>query len=413
MGRRSTTDGVKPMGDRIEVRFTWMGQELRPTLPLKPTAANLAHAKRQRRDILDEIRAGTFDLRRHFPTYKFAARHETKLDGSGRTFREWAELWKKLAARELEYSTLHVYWTHLSAYWMPAFGGMFPRQITHEMVLTRLADLASDRFDEQTGETIEGLSRKTQNNILIPLRAVFALACKGPHAPPSPTDGIKCLKVQTGNPDPFTAEEVEAILTDLRKPRLHTTVAQSAALADYFEFAFFAGLRPSEQIAVLWGDVDLRSKTITIRRSRVLKQEKDRTKTHRSRTVELNDRAAAVIERQRARTQLAGGKVFMNPWTGKAWNNGEEQRRDWMACLKRISVRHRPPKECRDASVTMALQAGADPYYVAAQHGHSLQTMMRDYAAFIPKGDRGRNLAALNAVLGNAGNKTDFAVGAQ
>jgi len=163
----------------------------------------------------------------------------------------------------------------------------------------------------------------------------------------------------------------------------------------------------------VWDDVDLRSQTITIRRSRVLKQEKDRTKTHRSRTVELNDRAAAVIERQRPRTQLAGGKVFMNPWTGKAWNNGEEQRRDWMACLKRISVRHRPPKECRDASVTMALQAGADPYYVAAQHGHSLQTMMRDYAAFIPKGDRGRNLAALNAVLGNAGNKTDFAVGAQ
>jgi len=212
---------------------------------------------------------------------------------------------------------------------------------------------------------------------------------------------------------PRTAEEVEAILADLRKPRVHTTVAQSAALADYFEFVFFAGLRPSEQIAVLWGDVDLRSQTITIRRSRVLKQEMDRTKTHRSRTVALNDRAAAVIERQRARTQLAGGKVFMNPWTGKAWNNGEEQRRDWMACLKRISVRHRPPKECRDASVTMALQAGADPYYVAAQHGHSLQTMMKDYAAFIPKGDRGRNLAAINAALGNAGNKTDFAVGAQ
>jgi integrase len=84
-----------------------------------------------------------------------------------------------------------------------------------------------------------------------------------------------------------------------------------------------------------------------------------------------------------------------------------------MACLKRIGVRHRPPKECRDTSVTMALQAGADPYYVAAQHGHSLQTMMRDYAAFIPKGDRGRNLAAINAALGNAGSKPDFAEGAQ
>jgi hypothetical protein len=27
-----------------------------------------------------------------------------------------------------------------------------------------------------------------------------------------------------------------------------------------------------------------------------------------------------------------------------------------------------------------------DPYYVAAQHGHRLQTMIKDYAARIPKG---------------------------
>jgi len=186
----------------------------------------------------------------------------------------------------------------------------------------------------------------------------------------------------------------------LCKPRVHTTSEQAAALADYFEFAFFAGLRPSEQIALLWGDVDLRSQVITIRRARVLKREKDRTKTHRSRTVELNDRAAAVIERQRARTQLAGGKVFINPWTGRAWNNGEEQRRDWMACLNRVGVRHRPPKECRDTSVTLSLQAGADPYYVASQHGHSLQTMLKDYARWIPQGDKGRNRAAINAALG-------------
>jgi len=106
-----------------------------------------------------------------------------------------------------------------------------------------------------------------------------------------------------------------------------------------------------------------------------------------------------VIERQRARTQLAGGKVFMNPWTGDAWNNGEEQRRDWMACLKRIGVRHRPPKECRDTSVTLALQAGADPYYVASQHGHSLLTMMKNYAKWIPQADRGRNRAAINAAI--------------
>lgn len=128
-------------------------------------------------------------------------------------------------------------------------------------------------------------------------------SCKGQVALPNPTERISCLRVQTGNPDPFTAEEVELILADLRAPRVRATAEQAGALADYLEFAFFAGLWPSEQIAVLWGDVDLRTQTMTIRRSRVLKREKDRTKTHRARSVELNDRAAAVIERQRARTQ--------------------------------------------------------------------------------------------------------------
>ncbi|URI11028.1 site-specific integrase [Aquincola tertiaricarbonis] len=389
---------MRPAGDRIEVRFTWQGKEIRPTLPLKPTAANMRHAARQRADILEEIAAGTFQLERHFPGYKFAAKHAPANEHQGRTLADWADVWAKLARRELEHSTITIYTNHLNTYWLAAFGHMKPSRVTHEMLLGRLADLAEPRLDTATGKIRKGLARKTQNNILIPLRGVFALACKDGSFP-NPTDGINCLKVQTGNPDPFTADEVEAILADLRKPRGRTTAAQAQALADYFEFAFFAGLRPSEQIALLWSDVDLRAHTVTVQRARVLKQEKDRTKTHRARHVELNARAWAALERQRARTQLLAGKVFLNPFTGKAWNNGEEQRREWMDCLRRVGVRHRPPKECRDTSVTLALMAGADPYWVAAQHGHSVQTMMKDYAKYIPQADRGRNLAAVNASL--------------
>jgi hypothetical protein len=67
--------------------------------------------------------------------------------------------------------------------------------------------------------------------------------------------------------------------------------------------------------------------------------------------------------------------------------------------LKQAKVRYRPPKECRDTSVTLALQAGADPVWVAKQHGHSLTVMMKDYAKWIPGADRGRNLAAINRAL--------------
>lgn len=392
MGRKSETGGVTPLGDRIQVRFSWRGKELRPTLDMKPTAANLKHAKRIRESVVAEIRAGTFNLAEYFPDYKFADRHA--IDESARDFRQWAELWGDLSARDLEDSTLRIYKRHLAAYWTSTFGDDMPKAITHERILKHLAVLSSERLDESSGRLIKPLSRKTQNNILIPMRGVFDLICKSDRHLRNPVDGIENLKVQTAPPDPFTAEEVEIILAALKK--------RGEVESDYFEFAFFAGLRPSEQIALLWPDVDLRSGIVKVRRARVLAKDKERTKTATEREVELNTRASAVLERQRARTQLAGAHVFLNPATGKAWNDEQLQRKIFASVLRTAGIRHRPPKECRDTSVTLSLAAGADPAWVAKQHGHSLQVMMRSYAKWIPKADRGRNLDAVNRALGVA-----------
>lgn len=392
MGRKSETGGVVPHGDRIQVEFSWRGKRLRPTLDLKPTAANLKHARRIRESVLADINAGTFNLTEYFPDYRFAGAHLT--DAGGRTFREWADLWVELSTRNLEDSTLRIYRRHLNAYWVSPFGDDTPKMITHERVLRHLAKLSTASLDEATGKTLKPLSRKTQNNILIPLRGVFSLACKSDKYLQDPTEGIDNLKVQKGNPDPFTPDEVEAILQYLRD-------RNGDSYADYFEFAFFAGLRPSEQIALLWQDVDLRSASIKIRRARVMARDKERTKTTYEREIELNSRSLAVIERQRSRTQLAGTHVFRNPSTGRPWNDEQEQRKVWVIALRGAGVRYRPPKECRDTSVTFSLMAGADPVWVAKQHGHSVQVMLKDYAKWIPKADRGRNLEALNRALEN------------
>lgn len=221
---------------------------------------------------------------------------------------------------------------------------------------------------------------------------MFELICRTDTHVKDPTEGIENLKVQGAGPDPFDASEVEVILDTLK--RLY-----GDDYSDYFEFAFFAGPRPSEQIALLWQDVDLRSGVALIRRARVLGKDKERTKTVVARDVELNTRALAVMERQRARTQLAGDHVFRNPATGRPWHDEQEQRRVWVQALRVAKIRYRPPKECRDTSVTMALAAGADPIWVAKQHGHSVQVMLKDYAKWIPRADRGRNLQALNNAI--------------
>ncbi len=404
---------MSPLGDRIQLRFKFQGKEIRPTLGLRPTTANLQHAIRLRARIVEEIRFGTFSLSEHFPEYKNKLLYRNSADSDSaslRSFGDWCEVWCRLKARELEHSTLKIYSTHLAHYWTSVWSTSSPRKISHEMVLERLSYLATDELDKCTGKLVrKGIGRKTQNNILITLRSVFEMIGKALKIP-SPVAGIKCLEVQEPPPDPFTREEIEVILSDLQRPRPNIDASIAMALADYFEFAAFAGPRPSEQIELRWSDVDMRNRTVRISRANVLNEIKDRTKTNKPRIVELNDRAWSVIERQRERTQCLGDPaclIFLNPFTGKAWVSGEEQRREWVESLRRVGVRYRPPKELRDTSVTLALSAGADPYYVANQHGHSLQTMLKNYAGYIPNADRGRNRLTINAAIAVADSAVD------
>lgn len=394
MGRRSETGGVRAAGDRIEFRFTWRGKELRPTRAVRPTATALAQARRDRAAIVDEIRRGVFSLERWFPDYRFRTRHEAEPPERARTFDAWCDTWLALSARSLEHSTLAIYKRHLAAYWRAAWGKLPVTQITHRMVLERLGEMSKERLDEVAGKVRAPLSRKTQNNILIPLRGVFALICRPPSTLADPTAGIDNLRVQRQGPDPFAADEVEVALQQLRR-------TEGDEMADWFEFAFFAGLRTSEQLALKWQHVDLRANTVLVREARVMAKDKDRTKTNVERVVELNSRALGVLQRQRARTQLqTHGLVFAT--AGKAdkpWHDEQVQWRAWQRALRLCGVRYRAPKEARDTSVTMALQAGASPMWVAAQHGHSVQVMLRDYAKWIPRADRGRNLAAVNQAL--------------
>ena len=78
-------------------------------------------------------------------------------------------------------------------------------------------------------------------------------------------------------PIPLNLDEVEILLKDLAKH-------ESAEAADYFEFAFFSGLRASEQIALRWVDHDRGKGLLRVQRARVWGQDKPTTKTHHVRS---------------------------------------------------------------------------------------------------------------------------------
>jgi len=147
-----------------------------------------------------------------------------------------------------------------------------------------------------------------------------------------------------------------------------------------------------------WRDYDRNRGLIRVRRARVWAKDKLRTKTGNARSIELLEAAKATLQRQRAFTELVGRRIFHNPRTKSPWNDEQVQRKVLDATLRRLGIRHRPPKQTRHTFATMCLMSGANPAWVARQMGHANTKMLYEvYSKWIDRADRGLERAKVEA----------------
>ena len=206
-------------------------------------------------------------------------------------------------------------------------------------------------------------------------------------------ENIEMRRPQKAQPDALTLEEVEILLAKVRNERGRL----------YYEFAFFSGLRPSEQIALRWSKVDFRRGTVTVDTAFTRSAEKG-TKTGVAREVELTDRALAVLESQRAISHLAGDHGFLgmdglNYTTTKGPLDGW-----WKPAMRLSGMRYRDARQTRHTFATVCLHAGSTPAWVARQLGHSVEMFYRVYSKWIEAADAGSECRRLNSFL--SGQKT-------
>ncbi|WP_226998695.1 Arm DNA-binding domain-containing protein [Tardibacter chloracetimidivorans] len=372
MGRGRPGTGVEPLKSCIRVGFTYQGKRCRETLALQPTPANIKATERLMAKVQREIELGVFDYARTFPS-----------SGSAVTngFSTYADGW--LAGLTVEKSTRSDYEGALRNVWKPAFGERDITSIKHSEIKKAVADLA------------ERVTAKSVNNQLIPLRQIFATAVDDEIMERSPVLNIKNLKVQKPVPDPFEREEMEAIVAFIAD-------RYDEHILNWYEFAFGTGLRPSEQIAVRWGDVDWRRKTIRVERARVRAVLKG-TKTSSIRDVDLTDRMIAVLKRQKAHSFMKGmdAPIFLNPVTGNAWPDVQDQRKLYFhPALRALGIRSRDAYQTRHTYATLALMGGVNPAYIARQMGHTNTAMLfKHYSKWIDGADAGREAGKLNTLF--------------
>ena len=261
---------VRRINGKVYVDFIYLGERVRECSGLVWNDKNARSTRDQLDKIIVAIKTGTFKFSEVFPNSKhrelFDKKKEKEVFNLNATpdevtFGDYARRWydlKKEAGR-VTGRTLKEYKSYLNHYLVPFFGDR------------PLADLNAHLFEEFVAWArklkLKGnsVSHKSIKKYLVPMRMICeAAAIEYQWRDFNPFFGFKQLKSTGENADghnknevfPFSVDEISRlrrVLPDHWKP--------------YFDFAFSAGLRPGEQIAVKPEDIDWSGGFCSVRRA--------------------------------------------------------------------------------------------------------------------------------------------------
>lgn len=399
MGRKQNKfekkyNGLKQRSpNSIQISFTYQDKQRRePISNIDPTdekiwqglAADLARIKY-------EIRTDEFDYSRFFPD---SPRAKLFAPTKGALLKTYLPYFmkirrkgiQKMGKKPLRDSTFHTNMLLIKQILIPAFGNLCIDQIN------------ADHVYDWAEKYRNGRTTKTLKNILSPLRVALDYAVLERLLLINP---IKTLTVfgdkktqKVDKHDPFTKDEIELLL-------LHC----SGQLHNYIRFAIFTGLRPSEQMALVWDDYNALAKTLNV--DKAITDLSDSVevggKTFCSeRIIKLSPTAIHALECQKIHTHSIGKYIFHAPpnryngYVEKPWKGSRDLLKQYKTILKNAGVRYRKPYSTRHTYASMQISAGENLAFMSKQLGHeSIAFTLKTYASWIANSDP------------DAGNKAD------
>ena len=220
-------------------------------------------------------------------------------------------------------------------------------------------------FDEWASESL--LSGKSINEVRNVVQQIFNRAIIDEIIEKNPTLSIQRYKQETKEPKPFNNKEINAILSELESPH-----------KEFFQFAFYTGLRTGELLAIRWQDVDLKKNVAHIRVNLTSGVEKVPKTSGSIRTVDLHEKAIIALRSIKKSQYIDSNRIFIDPRTMKEYKYADGLRKYvWKPTLERLKIEYRYPYQCRHTYASMMLSEGKNPMWVARQMGHSDWGMIR------------------------------------
>ncbi|MGR5063996.1 Arm DNA-binding domain-containing protein [Photobacterium sp. DNB22_13_2] len=369
---------INVKNNKLYLDFRYKGQRCREYTKLIDNSSNRRRLGQLLKNIEAEIILGTFDYAKYFPkskkVEKFAvlAEHKHKAKAyfespDAPRLNEFAEIW--LSEKHIEWRKGHYEDVDgiLRKYIIPMFGSKKISAITKQQILSFRSTLA-----KVPGRKGKVLSPSRINHIMTPLRMMLNEAADR-YEFTSPWKNIKALKVGRTEVDPFNLQEVELVIQNA-----------PANFKTYYITRFFTGLRTGEIDGLMWKDVDLKNKTITVNQSLVRGELSDLKTEGSYRVVMLPDRVVETLAEHKIVSSLKYKYVFTNT-KHQPLNYQVISRSVWYPTLRRAGLRPRNPYQTRHTYATLLLASGESPEWIANQMGHTTTTMLfRVYSRYVP-----------------------------
>lgn len=357
---------------KLFLDFRYRGQRCREQTALDDTPANRKKLGKLLDKVEAEIVLGTFDYARYFPGSSLAVRFQglpgsaSRPGSSAPVFKDFAETW---------YEEMKIGWR--DSYRSGIRGLLDSRILDHfgEKEVDRITKADLLQFRAQLGKVVrgngKGLSATHINRHMKVLRMILNEAADR-HEFTSPYHGIKPLKVQKTDIDPFTLDEINQILAAVRPD-----------FRDYYAVRFFTGMRTGEIDGLKWRYVDFDRRQVLVRET-IVRGKPEYTKNDGSqREIDMSQPVFEALQRQYEATSDFEYVFCTRAGTPLSHNN--VTKRVWYPLLRHLGLRIRRPYQTRHTAATLWLASGENPEWIARQMGHANTEMLfRVYSRYVP-----------------------------
>jgi len=218
-----------------------------------------------------------------------------------------------------------------------------------------------------------GLSGKRINNIRAVFNFILEEARKDELIDKNYFTLVDREKEETKDINPYSFDEAKLIIKNA-----------NGWQKDFFQIAFFTGMRTGEILALKWEDINFVSKTITVRRSIRNGVLRETTKTGTTRTIDMLPIVETAILRMKQQTYLRNSFVFLSS-TGSCYTDaGFIRKGAWTNAIKLSGLDYRTLYQTRHTFASNMISEGEDVLWVSQMLGHkNLQITLSVYAKFI------------------------------